>query len=66
MAHPTRVLGSGPLRGDIADGSEWLKLQDFAEVEVTSEADDYPVETAFNSERVPAGAPRRRAFNGSG
>jgi hypothetical protein len=28
--------------------SEWLKLQDLAEVEVTSEADGYPVEEAFN------------------
>jgi hypothetical protein len=43
-----RVLGSAPLPGEVAGGSEWLKLQDLAEVEVTSEADGYPVETAFN------------------
>ena len=43
-----RVLGSAALLGDAADGREWFKLQDLAEVEVTSEADGYPVETAFN------------------
>ena len=43
-----RVLGSAPIPSDAADGSEWLKLQDLAAVEVTSEADGYPVETAFN------------------
>jgi hypothetical protein len=43
-----RVLGSASLPGDAADDSEWLELQDLADVEVTSEADGYPVETAFN------------------
>src|ERR1700694_1418244 len=43
-----RVLGSGPLLNDPVDGCEWLKLQDLAQVEVTSEADGYPVESAFN------------------
>lgn len=42
-----RVLGS-PLPGGAVDGQEWLKLQDLAEVEVTSEAEGYPVETAFS------------------
>jgi hypothetical protein len=43
-----RVLGSVPLRSSFPDGREWIKLQDLAEVEVTSEADGYPVESAFN------------------
>src|SRR5437879_8408468 len=43
-----RVLGSTLLPSDEADGHEWLKLQDLAEVEVTSEADGYPIETVFN------------------
>jgi hypothetical protein len=43
-----RVLDSTPLASEPTDGQEWLKLQDLAEVEVTSEADGYPVETAFN------------------
>jgi hypothetical protein len=43
-----RVLGSTLLPIDAADGHDWLKLQDLAEVEVTSEADGYPIETAFN------------------
>src|SRR4030081_3574213 len=43
-----RVLGSTLLPSDAADGHEWLKLQDLAEVEVTSEADGYPIETVFN------------------
>lgn len=43
-----RVLGSALFPNDGADGHEWLKLQDLAEVEVTSEADGYPVETVFN------------------
>jgi hypothetical protein len=43
-----RVLGSDPLLNDPPDGREWLKLQELAEVEVTSEADGYPVESAFN------------------
>jgi len=43
-----RVLGSNLLPSDTAYGHEWLKLQDLAEVEVTSEADGYPIETVFN------------------
>jgi hypothetical protein len=43
-----RVLGSTLLLSDAADGHEWLRLQDLAEVEVTSEADGYPIETVFN------------------
>ena len=43
-----RVLGSTLLASDAADGHEWLKLQELAEVEVTSEADGYPIEAAFN------------------
>jgi hypothetical protein len=42
-----RVRGSTQLPSDAADGHEWLKLQDIAEVEVTSEADGYPIETVF-------------------
>jgi hypothetical protein len=43
-----RVLGPGPLPSDPPDGREWLNLQELAEVEVTSEADGYPIESAFN------------------
>jgi len=43
-----RVLGSALLPGDTADRRGWLNLPDLAEVEVTSEADGYPVETVFN------------------
>src|SRR5260370_10226661 len=43
-----RVLGSTQLPSDAADDHEWLELQDLAEVEVTSEADGYPIETVFN------------------
>ena len=43
-----RVLGSTQLPRDAADGHEWLKLQDIAEVQVTSEAEGYPIETVVN------------------
>ena len=43
-----RVLGPVPLPGDTPNGREWLNLQELAEVEVTSEADGYSVESAFN------------------
>src|SRR6266478_1461443 len=43
-----RVLGSALPPADAPDGYEWLKLEELAEVEVTSEADGYPVESAFN------------------
>lgn len=42
------VLGSAPLPHDPPTGREWLKLQELAAVEVTSEADGYPIESAFN------------------
>src|SRR5882724_10653061 len=43
-----RVSGSALPPADEPDGYEWLKLEELAEVEVTSEADGYPVESAFN------------------
>jgi len=43
-----RVLGSALPPADAPDGYEWLKLEALAEVEVTSEADGYPVESVFN------------------
>jgi hypothetical protein len=42
-----RVLNPDPIPAD-ADGRAWLNLQELAEVEVTSEADGYPVEAAFS------------------
>ena len=42
-----RVLRPAPLPSDSQDSREWLKLQEIAEVEVTSEADGYPIESAF-------------------
>jgi hypothetical protein len=42
-----RVLGPAPPPSDSQDSREWLKLQEMAEVEVTSEADGYPIESAF-------------------
>jgi hypothetical protein len=43
-----RVLDPAPLPSDSPDGHQWLNLQELAEVEVTSEADGYPAESAFN------------------
>jgi hypothetical protein len=43
-----RVLGPDPLPSNAPDGHQWLNLQEMAEVEVTSEADGYPAESAFN------------------
>src|SRR3954469_7077812 len=43
-----RVVGSAAVPVQAADDGEWLRLADLAEVEVTSEAEGYPVETAFN------------------
>jgi hypothetical protein len=40
-------LSPAPLPSEAPDGREWLKLQELAEVEVTSEGDGYPVESAF-------------------
>jgi hypothetical protein len=42
-----RVLDPGTLPSEAADDREWLNLQELSEVEVTSEADGYPVESAF-------------------
>jgi hypothetical protein len=43
-----RVLDATPPPGNAPDGQQWLNLQDLAEVEVTSEAEGYPIESAFN------------------
>ncbi len=43
-----RIQGPTPHPSDSQDDREWLKLEDLAEVEVTSEADGYPIESAFN------------------
>jgi len=43
-----RVLGPGTLPSDAAEDCEWLNLQELGEVEVTSEANGYPVESAFS------------------
>ena len=42
-----QVLGPAPPPSDSQDSREWLKLQETAEVEVTSEADGYSIESAF-------------------
>jgi hypothetical protein len=56
-----RVLDPGPLPSEAADKREWLNLQELCEVEVTSEADGYPVESAF---RFGAGPGWRAASPG--
>ena len=43
-----RVLDPAPPPSDKPDGYQWLNLHELAEVEVTSEAEGYPVESAFN------------------
>jgi hypothetical protein len=43
-----RVLDPGTLPSEPADDREWLNLQELSDVEVTSEADGYPVESAFS------------------
>jgi hypothetical protein len=43
-----RVVGPVHFPSDAPDGQQWLNLQELAEVEVTSEADGYPAESAFN------------------
>lgn len=43
-----RILSSAPLPSDAPGGCQWLKLQELATVEFTSEADGYPVESAFS------------------
>jgi hypothetical protein len=42
-----RVLGPALLASHSQDSREWLKLEEMAEVEVTSEADGYPIESVF-------------------
>jgi hypothetical protein len=42
------VLDQASFSNDEPDGRQWLNLQDRAEVEVTSEAEGYPIESAFN------------------
>jgi hypothetical protein len=48
-----RVVDPTPLPSDSPDAREWLNLQELAEVEVTSEADGYPVESALNFSAGP-------------
>ena len=43
-----RVLHTTPPPSDAPDGYQWLNLQELAEVEVTSEAEGHPIESAFN------------------
>lgn len=43
-----RVLGLASLPSDAPDGRQWLRLQELAEVEVTSEANGHPVQSAFD------------------
>jgi hypothetical protein len=60
-----RALISPPLPSDAADRREWLELRELAEVEVTSEADGYPVESAFNFGAGPgwrAASPGRQSI----
>jgi hypothetical protein len=42
-----RVIGPVLLPSDSQDTREWLKLEEMAQVEVTSEADGYPIESVF-------------------
>jgi hypothetical protein len=42
-----RVLSPAAPPGRSLDSREWLQLQERADVEVTSEADGYPIESAF-------------------
>src|SRR5689334_17573045 len=55
-----RVLGSFPSPPRAQEEFQWLRLPDVAEVEVTSEAEGYPVESAFTFGAGPgwrAGSP---------
>jgi hypothetical protein len=56
-----RVLDPGTLPSEAADDREWLNLQELSDVEVTSEADGYPVESAYS---FGAGPGWRAAFPG--
>ena len=55
------VLSPAPLASDALDGRGWLRLQELAEVEVTWEADGYPVESVFD---FGAGSGWRAAWPG--
>jgi hypothetical protein len=58
-----RVLGGAPLRDDLPNDYRWLDLRELAEVEVTSEADGYPIESVFNFGAGPgwrAGSPGKQ------
>jgi hypothetical protein len=43
-----RIVNSAPHCSDPAEHQEWLRLQELAEVEVTSENGDHPIESAFS------------------
>jgi hypothetical protein len=43
-----RITAPAPPPTEVADRPEWLDLRRLAEVEVTSEADGYPVESVFS------------------
>jgi len=43
-----RVLDTAQPPRQASDGDQWLNIQELAEVEVTSEEQGYPVESAFN------------------
>jgi hypothetical protein len=48
-----RVVDSAPLASGAAEGREWLILEDLAQIEVTSEAGGFSVESVFNSGTGP-------------
>jgi len=47
------LSGSTQIPSDAADDDEWLELEELAEVEVTSEADGYPIEDCFQFRNRP-------------
>jgi hypothetical protein len=42
------IVGPISIPGDSPDAQEWFNLQEMAEIEVTSEEEGHPVESAFN------------------
>jgi len=60
------VLASAPLPSDAADGREWLKLQELAEVRSLRKLTATRLNLRSRSEQDLAGALLRRANNGSG
>jgi hypothetical protein len=46
-----RFVGSAPVPADPPEHSGWLELEQLAEVEVSSEDKDYPIESAFTFEK---------------